>query len=169
MSSLSFLAKLMHLKVMSNLTNSYFDQLLRDSLPKQNKIPASYYQAKKKLRKIGLGYKSIHACKIYPASYYSSWKNVDAKYKKAILATIAHYFDIKSFQNTEHWDAIKESIQVECASRFKDRKSGMKNHFDRHGGYKDVEEAKRHPPPPSQWIQKRGVSSLMGCSQLPSI
>ncbi|KAM0068123.1 hypothetical protein Hdeb2414_s0002g00069531 [Helianthus debilis subsp. tardiflorus] len=58
-----------------------------------------------------------------------------------------HYFDIKSFQNTEHWDAIKESIQVECASRFKDKKSGMKKHFDRHGGYKDVEEAKRHPPP----------------------
>ncbi|KAJ0927404.1 hypothetical protein HanRHA438_Chr04g0182501 [Helianthus annuus] len=73
------------------------------------------------------------------------WKNVDAKYKKAILATIAHYFDIKSFQNTEHWDAIKEGIQVECASRFKDRKAGMKKHFDKHGGYKDVEEAKKHP------------------------
>ncbi|KAM0066831.1 putative transposase, Ptta/En/Spm, plant [Helianthus debilis subsp. tardiflorus] len=88
--------------------------------------------------------------------HYSSWKNVDAKYKKAILATIAHYFDIKSFQNTEHWDAIKESIQVECASRFKDRKSGMKKHFDRHGGYKDVEEAKRHPPEsmdPEAWCK----------------
>ncbi|KAJ0932090.1 hypothetical protein HanPSC8_Chr04g0169651 [Helianthus annuus] len=67
-----------------------------------------------------------------------------------------HYFDIKSFQNTEHWDAIKESIQVECASRFKDRKSGMKKHFDRHGGYKDVEEAKRHPPEsmdPEAWCK----------------
>ncbi|KAJ0597438.1 hypothetical protein HanHA89_Chr04g0154631 [Helianthus annuus] len=67
--------------------------------------------------------------------HYSSWKNVDAKYKKAILATIAH------------WDAIKEGIQVECASRFKDRKAGMKKHFDKHGGYKDVEEAKKPPPP----------------------
>ncbi|KAJ0538371.1 putative Transposase-associated domain-containing protein [Helianthus annuus] len=66
MSSLSFLAKLMHLKVMNNMTNSSFDQLLehlRNSLPKPNKIPAKYYEAKKKLRKIGLGYKSIHACK----------------------------------------------------------------------------------------------------------
>ncbi|MFS7937664.1 hypothetical protein Hanom_Chr05g00430291 [Helianthus anomalus] len=61
-----------------------------------------------------------------------------------------HYFDIKSFQNTEHWDAIKEGIQVECASRFKDRKAGMKKHFDKHGGYKDVEEEKKHPPTLSQ-------------------
>ncbi|MFS7921493.1 hypothetical protein Hanom_Chr03g00237401 [Helianthus anomalus] len=46
--------------------------------------------------------------------HYSSWKNVDANYKKAILATIAH------------------------------------------GCYKDVEEAKKHPPEslnPEAWCK----------------
>ncbi|KAD2805775.1 hypothetical protein E3N88_39152 [Mikania micrantha] len=65
MSSLNFLAKLMHIKVINKWTDSSFDQLLeflRVSFPKENKIPASYYEAKKKLRNIGLGYQSIHAC-----------------------------------------------------------------------------------------------------------
>ncbi|XP_023772644.2 uncharacterized protein LOC111921298 [Lactuca sativa] len=46
-------------------TNSSFDQLvelLRAAFLK-SKIPASHYEAKKKLRKIGLGYQSIHTCK----------------------------------------------------------------------------------------------------------
>ncbi|XP_023744591.1 uncharacterized protein LOC111892768 [Lactuca sativa] len=65
MSALKFLAKLFHTKVINRWTNSSFDQLvelLRASFPK-SKIPASHYEAKKKLRKIGLGYQSIHACK----------------------------------------------------------------------------------------------------------
>ncbi|KAD2393564.1 hypothetical protein E3N88_40541 [Mikania micrantha] len=65
MSSLNFLAKLMHIKVINKWTDSSFDQLLeflRVAFSKENKIPASHYEAKKKLRKIGLGYQSIHAC-----------------------------------------------------------------------------------------------------------
>ncbi|KAK1423448.1 hypothetical protein QVD17_18751 [Tagetes erecta] len=65
MSSLNFLAKLMHIKVINKWTNSSFDQLLellKVALPKENKIPTSHYEAKKKLKKIGLGYESIHAC-----------------------------------------------------------------------------------------------------------
>ena len=55
----------MHIKVISRWTDSSFDQLLeflRVAFPKENKIPTSHYEAKKKLRKIGLGYQSIHAC-----------------------------------------------------------------------------------------------------------
>ncbi|KAJ0949660.1 hypothetical protein HanRHA438_Chr01g0041051 [Helianthus annuus] len=65
MSSLSGLAKLMHMKVINKWTDSSFDQLLeflRVALPKENKIPASHYEAKKKMSKIGLGYEKIHAC-----------------------------------------------------------------------------------------------------------
>ncbi|XP_052627045.1 uncharacterized protein LOC128133587 [Lactuca sativa] len=65
MSALNFLAKLLHVKVINRWTNSSFDQLvelLRVAFPK-SKIPASHYEAKKKLRKIGLGHQSIHACK----------------------------------------------------------------------------------------------------------
>ena len=66
LSSLNFLAKMLHMKVLNKWTNSSFDELLeflKFAFPKENKIPASYYEAKKKMRKIGLGYQSIHVCK----------------------------------------------------------------------------------------------------------
>ncbi|KAI3803640.1 hypothetical protein L1987_31798 [Smallanthus sonchifolius] len=56
MSSLNFLTKLMHIKVMNKWTNTSFNQLLellRIALPKENHIPESHYESKKKLRKIG--------------------------------------------------------------------------------------------------------------------
>ena len=66
LSSLNFLVKMMHMKVMNKWTNSSFDELLKFmkfTFPKENKIPASFYESKKKMRKLGLGYQSIHACK----------------------------------------------------------------------------------------------------------
>ncbi|XP_023760659.2 uncharacterized protein LOC111909103 [Lactuca sativa] len=77
MSSLNFLAKLLHIKVINKWTNSSFDkllELLRVAFPK-SKIPTSHYEAKKKLRKIGLGYESIHACK-YDCALF--WKENDS-------------------------------------------------------------------------------------------
>ncbi|KAI3793976.1 hypothetical protein L1987_36600 [Smallanthus sonchifolius] len=64
MSSLNFIAKLMHIKAINKWTNSSFDQLLellQIAMPKENHVSGSHYEAKKKLRKIGLGYQSIHA------------------------------------------------------------------------------------------------------------
>jgi len=65
-SSLDFLAKLMHIKVKNKWTNGSFDdllELLQSSHPEGNRIPPSHYVAKKTLKKIGLGYESIHVCK----------------------------------------------------------------------------------------------------------
>ena len=56
----------MHLKVMHKWTNRSFDmlcELLNISYPEGNKVPDSYYDAKRKLQDIGLGYESIHVCK----------------------------------------------------------------------------------------------------------
>ncbi|XP_062093425.1 uncharacterized protein LOC133799424 [Humulus lupulus] len=64
-SSLNFLAKLLHLKVRGKIPNKIFDELLKLlklSFPKGNKIPSTYYEAKKRLQKLGLGYESIHVC-----------------------------------------------------------------------------------------------------------
>ena len=72
-SSLDFLAKLMHLKVKHKWTNISFDdllELLRSSHPEGNKVPSSHYVAKKTLKKIGLGYDSIHVCKNDCALFY---------------------------------------------------------------------------------------------------
>ena len=64
-SSLNFLVKLMHLKVIHKWTNKSFDsllKLLKDTFPADNKIPRSHYDAKKWMSKLGLGYESIHIC-----------------------------------------------------------------------------------------------------------
>ena len=65
-SSLNFLVKLMHVKVLNKWSNKSFDMLLnllKDAFPIDTCIPSSFYEAKRKLRDLGLGYDSIHACK----------------------------------------------------------------------------------------------------------
>ena len=61
-SSLNFLVELMHLKVLNKWTNKSFDELLKLAFPKIDLID-SYYEAKKLMTKISLGYKSIHVYK----------------------------------------------------------------------------------------------------------
>ena len=65
MSSFNFLVKLIHLKFMHKGTNRSFNRcdLLKISHPDHNKVHDSYYDVKKKLHTIGLGYESIHVCK----------------------------------------------------------------------------------------------------------
>ena len=65
-SALSFLVKLMHIKVLNRWSNKSFDMLLElllDAFPDGANIPKSHYDAKKMLRDCSLGYDSIHACK----------------------------------------------------------------------------------------------------------
>ncbi|XP_062076592.1 uncharacterized protein LOC133781568 [Humulus lupulus] len=73
-SSLNFLAKLMHLKVRGKWPNNSFDELLKllkFAFPKDNKIPPTHYEAKKKLSKLGMGYQSIHVCKYDCSLFYN--------------------------------------------------------------------------------------------------
>ena len=64
-SSLNFLVKLMHLKVINKWTNKSFNELLKWlklAFPKIDLVD-SHYKVKKLMTKMGLGYKSIHVCK----------------------------------------------------------------------------------------------------------
>ena len=73
-SSLNILVKLMHLKVLHKWTNKSFDflfKLLKEALPKDNKLPVSHYDTKKWMAKLGLSYQSIHICKY---DYALFWK-----------------------------------------------------------------------------------------------
>ncbi|KAK2659537.1 hypothetical protein Ddye_006070 [Dipteronia dyeriana] len=63
-SVLSFIVKLIHIKVLNHWSNKSIDMLLqffKDVLPERSNIPMSHYNAKKMLRDLGLGYESIHA------------------------------------------------------------------------------------------------------------
>ena len=65
-STLTFLVKLMHIKVLNRWSNKSFDMLLElllDAFPNGTSIPKSHYDVKRMFRDFGLGYDSIHACK----------------------------------------------------------------------------------------------------------
>ncbi|GJY59211.1 reverse transcriptase domain-containing protein [Tanacetum coccineum] len=101
MSSLDFLAKFAHLKVLYKWTNTSFDEtieFLLKSFLTGAKLPKSYYEAKKSMKKVRLGYESIDAyindcClfwgkdnkddEICPICKASRWKNKDTTGKKA--------------------------------------------------------------------------------------
>ncbi|CAN1825606.1 hypothetical protein LINPERHAP1_LOCUS31227 [Linum perenne] len=110
-SQLSFIVKLLHLKVYNKWSNKSFDmllKLLKDILPESNLVPNSYYEAKGVLRILGLGYTPIHACKYDCALFWkenelldacpicktSRWKTNDGKGKK-IPWKILRYFPLK--------------------------------------------------------------------------
>ncbi|KAL3638401.1 hypothetical protein CASFOL_017772 [Castilleja foliolosa] len=107
----SFIIQLLHLKVYNKLSNKTVDmilQLMKSSFPDGETLPGSYYEAKKFLRDLGLGYECIHACKYDCALYWkgdekleacpicqtSRWKLNDGVGKK-IPHKILRYFPLK--------------------------------------------------------------------------
>ncbi|XP_062112682.1 uncharacterized protein LOC133823849 [Humulus lupulus] len=64
-SRLSAVVKLLHLKCLNHWSNKSFTKLLEylnDILPKGHTLPNSYYEAKKMVQDLGLGYIKIDAC-----------------------------------------------------------------------------------------------------------
>src|ERR1044072_6968942 len=63
-SKLSFLVKLYHIKCLCKMTDKAMTmilELLHDAFEHAH-IPSSFYEAKKTINKLGLGYEKIHAC-----------------------------------------------------------------------------------------------------------
>ncbi|KAA0061298.1 CACTA en-spm transposon protein [Cucumis melo var. makuwa] len=80
-SSLNFLVKLMLVKVLNDWSNKSFDmllELLRAAFPMCSTIiPSSFYEAKRKLHDLGLGYETIHACKYDCVLYLKEFTDCD--------------------------------------------------------------------------------------------
>ncbi|GJX48956.1 uncharacterized protein Tco_0275801 [Tanacetum coccineum] len=111
MSSLDFLAKFAHLKVLHKWTDTSFDdtmEFLLKAFPTGAKIPKTYYEAKKSMKKVRLGYESIDACindcclfwgkknkdeQICPTCKASRWKNKDTTRKK-VPNKVLRYFPL---------------------------------------------------------------------------
>lgn len=136
-SSLMFLVKLMHIKVLNGWTNKSFDmllELLKEAFPIGTSIPSSFYEAKRKLCDLGLGYESIHACKydciIYwkkfvdwqqcPVCGESQYKVDDGKSKKIPHKILRHFPLIprlKRFFASKHIASemsFHNLLQMEC-------------------------------------------------------
>ena len=74
---LSFIIKLLHLKVTNHGTNKSIDMLLdllNDVLPDGSVLPKSHYEARSIMRELGLDYETIHACKNDCVLF---WKELD--------------------------------------------------------------------------------------------
>ncbi|XP_012827605.1 PREDICTED: uncharacterized protein LOC105948893 isoform X2 [Erythranthe guttata] len=77
-STLSFIVHLLHIKVYNKWSNKSFDMmltLLKKALPHGETLPKSYYDAKKILNDLGLGYTAIHACKYDCALFWKDYEN----------------------------------------------------------------------------------------------
>ncbi|KAL8228344.1 hypothetical protein R6Q57_015928 [Mikania cordata] len=93
---------------------------------------------------------------IHAPFHYRSWQEVPGDVKMSILTTLHHYFDLAQYHNTEYWDGIKLGIPADCANRYKDRKTKLKKHFDKEGGYDNTTSVKQNPPKgmdPEEWVQ----------------
>ncbi|XP_012832641.1 PREDICTED: uncharacterized protein LOC105953517 [Erythranthe guttata] len=110
-SLLSFLVKLLHIKVLNRMTNKCYDMIIdlfKQYLPEGDIIPSSFYESRKVLKDIGLGYEFIHACKndcilfwkehesliSCPVCKESRWKVNDGKGKQ-IPHKVLGYFPLK--------------------------------------------------------------------------
>ncbi|XP_026419993.1 uncharacterized protein LOC113315971 [Papaver somniferum] len=79
MSSLNFLVKLMHIKVLNHMSIKAFNmvlKLLNESFPSAS-IPATFYDAKKDLKHLGLGYETIDVCKYDCALFWKEHSKRD--------------------------------------------------------------------------------------------
>ena len=110
--SFNLLVKLMHIKVLNRWSNKSFDmllELLNEAFPNGVKLPVSYYEAKKRLRDLGMGYESIHVCKFDCALFWKDYASLDkcphcgeSRYRlndrkgKQIPHKVLRYFPLKA-------------------------------------------------------------------------
>ncbi|KAM3397800.1 hypothetical protein P3S68_001313 [Capsicum galapagoense] len=77
-SKLSFVVKLLHLKCLNHWSNKSMDELLnffKDVLPEGSFVPKCFYEAKKVLSDLALGYTKIDACKNDCLLYWRDYEN----------------------------------------------------------------------------------------------
>nr|XP_043639226.1 uncharacterized protein LOC122610295 [Erigeron canadensis] len=110
MNALDFLAQLSHVKAINKWTDTSLDQLLellKGAFPLA-RLPPSTYETKKIMKKVGLGYRSIHVCKNdcclfwgkdnqdpqhCPKCKASRWKDANTKGKK-VANKVMRYFPL---------------------------------------------------------------------------
>nr|XP_016477883.1 PREDICTED: uncharacterized protein LOC107799304 [Nicotiana tabacum] len=94
-SKLSFVVKPLHLKCLNHWSNKSMDALLsffKEVLPEGSFVPNSFYEAKKVLCDLSLGYTKIDACRNDCILYWRDYADVQAclKYGKSIWKSEEH-------------------------------------------------------------------------------
>ncbi|XP_068328202.1 uncharacterized protein [Pyrus communis] len=109
---LTYVVELIHNKVDNHMTNRAVDKMLvmmKKMCPQPNHVPKSFYECKKILRCLGLGYENIHACYYDYAMFYKEHEKKDRcpvcnepRYKasaceqrKKVSRKVLQYFPLK--------------------------------------------------------------------------
>jgi hypothetical protein len=113
---LRFLIRLLHIKLLGGWIDKSFDLILdlfNDVLPEASTLPRNYYETKKLIKSIGLGYISTHACdnncilywkeheksescpKCEASHWKSARKSLDGKHVYKVPKKVLWYFSIK--------------------------------------------------------------------------
>ncbi|XP_062081341.1 uncharacterized protein LOC133786147 [Humulus lupulus] len=117
-SVLSVMVKLMNLKVLNKWTDKSFDGLLeclREILPEGNQCPGNYYQTRKLLCEVGLGYEQIDVCQYDCALFYGENANaVSCPVRKNEAGILRHPADGDAWKhfNNVYLDFAADSRSV---------------------------------------------------------
>ncbi|XP_058006754.1 uncharacterized protein LOC131182125 [Hevea brasiliensis] len=79
-SKLSFLIKMIYNKTITNSSNKSFSmnlELFKDALPEGETLPKSYYEVKKLMHDLGIGYITIDACVNDCILYWKEYEHLD--------------------------------------------------------------------------------------------
>ncbi|XP_062113352.1 uncharacterized protein LOC133824484 [Humulus lupulus] len=123
-SVLSATVKLMNLKVLYKWTDKSFDGLLeclREILPEGNQCPGNYYQTRKLLCEVGLGYEKIDVCQYDCALFYCENANaVSCPVRKNEAGILRHPADGDAWKHFDNvyldFAADSRSVRMGLAS-----------------------------------------------------
>ncbi|XP_057756486.1 uncharacterized protein LOC130975764 [Arachis stenosperma] len=104
---LSFIVELYHIKVLCGATDKTFSMivdLLNNAFSHAN-LPTSFYEAKKMIKLLGLGYEKIHAC---PNNCMLFWGKDNEKKNKCVVCNASRY---KVEENTSSNTEVVETSQ----------------------------------------------------------
>jgi hypothetical protein len=96
-SSLRFLIRLLHIKVLGGWSDKSFNlllDLLNDAFPEGSALPRNFYEAKKLVKFIGLGYTSIHNIEA-TSQHGSNSRHQEVKYFNIFCLALHQY--LKSY------------------------------------------------------------------------
>ncbi|KAL4583648.1 hypothetical protein LXL04_008229 [Taraxacum kok-saghyz] len=95
------------------------------------------------------------------------WRKVPAEEKNALLEHLRPYFDVDSVMVEPEKVRLRSAFETMLANSYKGQKNNAKKHFNRSGGYQDIERARNTPPSnitPENW--RKAVNFFIGESHM---
>uniref|UniRef100_A0A151UDV1 Uncharacterized protein n=1 Tax=Cajanus cajan TaxID=3821 RepID=A0A151UDV1_CAJCA len=169
---LSFLVHLYHLKCLNGWSDKSFSmllELLNDALLEENTLPKSFYDTKKIILGLGLGYEKIHACPndciLYkndlsndekcPKCNFSRWKNNSNDSKFQFVPELSEQTKrILKDNMSNKWRQFKHDLKSKAYDASKTEEEMVANILDKRVDPSQYRDLVHH------WCSKKGQVSI---------